>query len=211
MLTLLAAALSEAPRYWPKFSGARAVVTLDGEWAFGVLDRPSAFDSMSRSFSPADAPTPNKTSVPSCFDAAGMGQLGVRGVGFYRTTFEHAGAARLQFQACSFYCRVFVDGKEIGEHAAGRTPTPPPPTARTESHLNPNSQTAKPQPSADRKQASTRRAATWPSRSTYPRRPRPRPAPSASSSSSPTTASTGRPRPCTPVATSGTLAGSCAR
>ena len=106
MLTLLAAALSEAPRYWPKFSGARAVVTLDGEWDFGVLDRPSAFDSMSGSFSPADAPTPNKTSVPSCFDAAGMGQLGVRGVGFYRTTFEHAGAARLQFQACCFYCRA---------------------------------------------------------------------------------------------------------
>ena len=42
-----------------------------------------------------------------------MGRLGVRGVAFYRTTFEHAGAARLQFQACSFYCRVFVDGKEI--------------------------------------------------------------------------------------------------
>ena len=35
MLTLLSAALSEAPRYWPKFSGARTVVTLDGEWAFG--------------------------------------------------------------------------------------------------------------------------------------------------------------------------------
>ena len=119
MLTLLSAALSEAPRYWPKFSGARTVVTLDGEWSFGLLDRPSAFDSMSPSFSPADAPTPNTTSVPSCFDEAGMGELGVRGVAFYRTTFEHAGRARLQFQACSFYCRVFVDGEEIGEHTAG--------------------------------------------------------------------------------------------
>ena len=99
MLTLLSAALSEAPRYWPKFSGARTVVTLDGEWSFGLLDRPSAFDSMSPSFSPADAPTPNTTSVPSCFDEAGMGELGVRGVAFYRTTFEHAGRARLQFQA----------------------------------------------------------------------------------------------------------------
>ena len=108
-----------APRYWPKFGGDRSVKTLDGSWEYGVLDRPSDFDSMSPSFSPADAPTPNKTTVPSCMDEAGMGRLGVRGVAFYRTTFEHAGAARLQFQACSFYCRVFVDGKEIGDHRAG--------------------------------------------------------------------------------------------
>ena len=169
MLVLLSAALSEAPRYWPKFSGARAVVTLDGEWAFGLLDRPSAFDSMSPSFSPADAPTPNTTSVPSCFDEAGMGQLGVRGVGFYRTTFEHAGPARLQFQACSFYCRVFVDGEEIGEHTAGQTPTSPPSpqlTNRPTAQPKPNRPTpAKPQPTPspppERKQASTRPAATW--------------------------------------------------
>jgi beta-glucuronidase len=26
---------------------------------------------------------------------------------------------RLQFQACSFYCRVWVNGKELGDHRAG--------------------------------------------------------------------------------------------
>lgn len=37
----------------------------------------------------------------------------------YRTKFNHIGPARLQFQACSFYCRVWVNGKEIGDHRAG--------------------------------------------------------------------------------------------
>ena len=137
MLAFIATSLAaEAPRYWPKFGGARTVVTLDGEWGFGVLDRPAAFDSMSPSFSPADALTPSTTSVPSCFDEAGMGQLGVRGVGFYRTTFEHAGPARLQFQACSFYCRVFVDGKEIGEPAAGLTSALAPTTSPSPSPIS---------------------------------------------------------------------------
>lgn len=48
-----------------------------------------------------------------------MGELGRRGVGVYQTQIMHDGPARLQFQACSFYCRVFVDGIEIGDHRAG--------------------------------------------------------------------------------------------
>ena len=69
---------------------------------------------------------PNKTAVPSCFDAREMGELGFRGVAVYRTSFAGDGSAewengpvRLQLQACSFYCRIFVDGVEAGEHRAG--------------------------------------------------------------------------------------------
>ena len=48
------------------------------------------------------------------------GFLGPRGVAMYRTSFTTAAAAvRLQFQSCSFYCRVFVNGREIGDHRAG--------------------------------------------------------------------------------------------
>lgn len=49
------------------------------------------------------------------------GYLGPRGVAMYRRKFSTPGAVpmRLQFQACSFYCRVWVNGKEIGDHRAG--------------------------------------------------------------------------------------------
>ncbi len=77
---------------------------------------------MDPSFSPeSSALTPNKTAVPSCFDAAPNGVAGPRGVGMYRTTFRQQTnmSARLHFGACSFYCRVFIDGKFIAEHRAG--------------------------------------------------------------------------------------------
>jgi len=61
--------------------------------------------------------------------------MGYRGVSFYRTSFETetkdvairsspgsssgGPAARIQFQACSFYCRVWLNGVEIGNHTAG--------------------------------------------------------------------------------------------
>jgi beta-glucuronidase len=50
------------------------------------------------------------------------GYLGPRGTAFYRTQFQAPAAGlpvRLQFQACSFYCRIFVNGKEVGDHRAG--------------------------------------------------------------------------------------------
>ena len=41
----------------------------------------------------------------------------------YRTTFASpsmgAVPMKLQFQACSFYCRVWVNGHEVGDHRAG--------------------------------------------------------------------------------------------
>ena len=80
---------------------------------------------MNASFRPSDGATPNMTSVPSCMDvvAGGAGgYLGPRGVGLFRTSFRSpaAGSAvRLQFQSCSFYCRVWVNGREVGDHLAG--------------------------------------------------------------------------------------------
>ena len=57
--------------------------------------------------------------MPSSVDAVPPGILGRRGVAMYRRSFQQKGRARLQFMGCSFYCRVFVDGKEVGEHRAG--------------------------------------------------------------------------------------------
>merc|ERR1719246_269143 len=53
-------------------------------------------------------------------DAAPPGVMGPRGVAFYRRNFvQRPGPARLQFNACGFYCRVWVDGEFIGDHRAG--------------------------------------------------------------------------------------------
>ncbi|EOD38574.1 hypothetical protein EMIHUDRAFT_454612 [Emiliania huxleyi CCMP1516] len=116
----------DAPRYWPKYGGSRQVRLLDGAWRYGFIDGwDSGFDSMNASFRPSDGATPNMTSVPSCMDvvAGGAGgYLGPRGVGLFRTSFRSpaAGSAvRLQFQSCSFYCRVWVNGREVGDHLAG--------------------------------------------------------------------------------------------
>ena len=115
-----------SPRYFPKYGGTREVHLLDGTWSYGYIDGwNSGFDSMSKSFSLAPGCCPNKTAVPSCMDVVAggaAGYLGPRGVAMYRTSFAtpSAGApVRLQFQACSFYCRVWVNGKEVGDHLAG--------------------------------------------------------------------------------------------
>ena len=60
--------------------------------------------------------------VPSAWDARwGTGLEYSRGAGFYMTNVSiPAGRpATLHFQACSIYCRVFVDGKEIANNTAG--------------------------------------------------------------------------------------------
>ena len=134
--TLLAAGAAAAataagglpPRYWPKYGGARDVELLDGTWQTGQLgsinNPPQHFDSMDPHFGPTSqaAATPNQTAVPSCVDNAPPGYLGYRGVTMFRTTFDYdltQAPARIQFQACSFYCRVWVNGVEIGNHLAG--------------------------------------------------------------------------------------------
>jgi len=113
------------PRYWPKYSGKRCVELLDGTWEMGQLgsiEHPPSFDSMDPLLSPSTLATPNTTQIPSCVDNAPPGYLGYRGVSFFRTHFDYdlsKAPARLLFQACSFYCRVWVNGKEIGHHLAG--------------------------------------------------------------------------------------------
>lgn len=59
--------------------------------------------------------------VPKACDVTAPGIEGPRGTFFYRTTFEGKPGvgSLLQFMACSFYCRIFVDGEEIGDHRAG--------------------------------------------------------------------------------------------
>ncbi|KAG7352478.1 beta-galactosidase [Nitzschia inconspicua] len=113
------------PPYWPKYSGKRHVYILDGLWNTSQLPADTPFDSMNPELDPSTIATPNLTVVPSTIDNAPPGYLGFRGVSWFRTTFQttttttNTMAARLQFQACSFYCRVWVNGVEMGDHKAG--------------------------------------------------------------------------------------------
>lgn len=108
-----------APRFWPKYT--RKVRLLDSEsaWSFGLyLDH---LDPLDPKLIPARVATPNATVVPGSFDAMPPGIMGPRGVGVYRRhfTLRTLTPGRLQFGACSFFCRVFVDGHDIGSHKAG--------------------------------------------------------------------------------------------
>eukprot|EP00933_Yihiella_yeosuensis_P028900 TRINITY_DN22673_c0_g1_i1.p1 TRINITY_DN22673_c0_g1~~TRINITY_DN22673_c0_g1_i1.p1 ORF type:complete len:641 (-),score=102.98 TRINITY_DN22673_c0_g1_i1:275-2197(-) len=107
-----------SPNFWPRYGGRRHVEVLDGQWKYGLNLDPN-FDSTSAIFDPRKALTPNSTTVPSSMDAAPPGVPGPRGVAMYRRSFLQHGKVRLQFMGCSFYCRIFVDGKEVGEHRAG--------------------------------------------------------------------------------------------
>ncbi|CAE7914733.1 ECA4, partial [Symbiodinium sp. KB8] len=118
LLLLAPLALGAAPSFWPRYGGAREVVLLDGEWQFG-FNSDRSFDVLAPLDTKDPSLTPNRTSVPASVDAAPPGVLGRRGVALYRTHFLQNGHARLQFMGCSFYCRVFVDGQEVGEHRAG--------------------------------------------------------------------------------------------
>ena len=113
-----AASESTAPRFWPKYVGSHTATLLDGTWAYGLHDGVDAADPKLDVTAPSW--TPNSTNVPSCIDAVPPGYLGPRATAVYRTTFKQSSThARLWFGACSFYCRVWVDGKEIGQHRAG--------------------------------------------------------------------------------------------
>lgn len=104
--------------FWPHYGGRREVTSLDGEWLFG-FNASKDFDVLQDFDTTAPGLTPHGAAVPSSVDAVPPGILGRRGVAMYRRSFKQKGRARLQFMGCSFYCRVFVDGKEIGEHRAG--------------------------------------------------------------------------------------------
>ena len=114
----------QSPTYWPHFSGDRIVTTLDGpSWDY-TMNMDPHFDSMDPSFTPASVALDRKATVPSCSDlvhGGASGYLGPRGVAMYRRTFDHAAGAkiRLQFQSCSFYCKVWINGHLVGDHKAG--------------------------------------------------------------------------------------------
>jgi beta-glucuronidase len=116
-----------SPNYWPKYSGKnRQVYLLDGVWNTSQLTCQHSlqtFDSMDPDLDIARIATPDLMHVPSTVDATPPGYLGYRGVTFYRTEITNddndMATARIQFQACSFYCRVWLNGVEIGHHLAG--------------------------------------------------------------------------------------------
>ena len=143
LLLLVRVVADTAPSFWPRHVGARvclfrtrivariarfggfafgaqlgahSAALLDGEWDFGFA---SALDSVAAGFD--SVPMPNKTVVPGSVDAAPPGVVGARGVSFFRTRFSTATGTQqwLEFMACSFYCKAWVDGVLIGEHRAG--------------------------------------------------------------------------------------------
>ncbi|KAL1520238.1 hypothetical protein AB1Y20_023708 [Prymnesium parvum] len=101
---------------FPNFS--RPTTALTGEWRFGF---DAAFGDVTAPLDPRAIATPFTAHVPSAFDVASPGERGRRGTAFYRTTLplppHHRG--RLHFAACAFYCRVFLDSLELGDHRAG--------------------------------------------------------------------------------------------
>jgi len=126
VLSLILGAGARAPPYWPKYDGTRRVELLDGLWQttrIGTTNNPPVeFDSMSPEIDPSKIRMREMASIPSCVDNQRPGHLGYRGVSFFRRNFTfdlNGSGAKIQFQACSFYCRVWVNGKEIGDHRAG--------------------------------------------------------------------------------------------
>lgn len=93
-------------------------VQLGGLWDFSFLG-PISLDSFAPDAPRSWEPTP----VPSAFDAL-PDHAGKRGAGAYRTRLNvPAGhAALLEFGAVSMWCRVFVDGVRLKEHACGYAP-----------------------------------------------------------------------------------------
>jgi hypothetical protein len=100
------------------------------------------FDSMDPNIDISKIITKEQVLIPSTIEVIHdpehgslPGYRGYRGVSFFRTQFETTttttggggnggggngeGSARIQFQACSFYCRVWLNGIEIGDHTAG--------------------------------------------------------------------------------------------
>lgn len=126
LFLVLAQETSRIPNYWPRYHEERRVELLDGVWRttrLGTIeDPPVNFDSMNPSFDTAQVKMREVANVPSCVDSELPGYLGYRGVTFYERKFNFnlsESGARLQFLGCSFYCRVWVNGEEVGDHLAG--------------------------------------------------------------------------------------------
>ena len=99
---------------------AREVYSLSGDWAFAFLN----FSDWSANATalPADLSFDKTQSVPSAWDSEwGTGLQYSRGAGVYRAkvAIPAGKPAALHFEACSIFCRVFVDGKEVANSTAG--------------------------------------------------------------------------------------------
>lgn len=102
--------------HYPK----RTVYSLSGAWAFQFLNHTD--------YNATDATIPPSVTfegtlqVPSAWDAQwGTGLQYSRGAGFYKSTLPIPAGhpARLHFEACSIFCRVFVDGKVVAANTLG--------------------------------------------------------------------------------------------
>lgn len=87
-------------------------------WDFAFLGKIAL-----ETFTPASSAAWELAPVPSAFDAS-PGHAGKRGAAAYRTRFSVpvGRAARLEFGAVSMWCRVFVDGVALKDHACGYAP-----------------------------------------------------------------------------------------
>ena len=122
-LLLLCCSPALGQPYYPHYP-TRSVASLDGDdWLFAFSP---AFGDVLRDINTSSIPTTEKVSVPSTFDNARPGVLGRRGTAFYRRTMSLPAGRHglLQFGACSFYCRVFIDGVLVGSNnfTGGYTP-----------------------------------------------------------------------------------------
>eukprot|EP01043_Picozoa_sp_COSAG02_P020868 COSAG02_NODE_1041_length_15034_cov_96.398326_8_plen_191_part_00 len=98
----------------------REVFSLSGSWQFEFVNG-SDWAANSTEL-PSTLTFAHNQAVPSAWDSRwGTGLEYSRGAGFYKTTVSvpPGNPAALHLQACSIYCRVFVDGKEIANSTAG--------------------------------------------------------------------------------------------
>jgi len=115
-------AWSDQVPFWPYYP-TRTIQVLDGVWEFGYVENYT--EVMSTTLDTSAIPTSGRIDVPSAFDYVPPGYEGPRGTGFYRTYFTAIAnqPAWILFAACGFYCNVYVDNVQIGDHrAAGYSP-----------------------------------------------------------------------------------------
>jgi beta-glucuronidase len=95
-------------------------ISLNGLWSFAYVGEAN-LDQLD----PLEIPLEEKIPVPAAFDAL-PDYAGKRGTAIYETTFEVPIGlrGRLEFGAVSMWCRIYVDGQMLEEHASGYTPFP---------------------------------------------------------------------------------------
>jgi len=96
----------------------RQTQSLNGLWDFAFLGRIDL-----ETFNPEGALIYEKMPVPSAFDALPI-HAGKRGAAVYRTRFviPPGHEARVEFGAVSMWCRIYVDGVPLRDHACGYAP-----------------------------------------------------------------------------------------